>query len=209
MELLELKTRIRKKSGDGPARALRRKGQVPAILYGPGKDPVSLSFCAHDFELLIKNKNTSQTVFNLNIEEGSSSSLSAMIKEIQSDFLSKSILHVDFYQIDMDRKIKVKVPVIPKGKSIGVELGGMLQMIRREVEVLCLPNEIPKSIEVDVTNLNIGDSIHVKGIPLEGNVELPPDVNFTVATIIGKKAGGTDEGEETGMEESEDESSDK
>jgi len=187
LELHELKTSIRKSKGNGPARVLRRNGQIPAVLYGPENDSVSVSLFLHDFELAIKNQNISQMVFNLKLDDGSSSAVPAMIKEIQSDPLSHSILHIDFYQIDMNRKIKVKIPVTTRGKCVGVEQGGMFQIIRREVEVLCLPFQIPNAIELDITNLNIGDSIHVKDIPLGENVELPPHVNFTLATVTGIK----------------------
>jgi large subunit ribosomal protein L25 len=95
---------------------------------------------------------------------------------------------VDFFEIDMNRKIKIKVPVVTKGKSKGVELGGTLQIIRRELEVLCLPLEIPKSFEIDITDLDIGDSVHVKSIPLGNNIEIPSDVNFTVLTIASPTA---------------------
>jgi large subunit ribosomal protein L25 len=88
----------------------------------------------------------------------------------------------------MKRKIKVRVPVVAKGKSIGVENGGILQIVRRELEVLCLPLEIPESFEIDTTELDIGDSVHLDEISLEKNVEFPEDVNFTILTIVSPKA---------------------
>ena len=99
----------------------------------------------------------------------------------------------------MDRKIKVKIPVAIKGKSKGVELGGMLQIVRRELEVLCLPAEIPDDIEIDVTDLDIGDSIHIRDISLEGDVEFPDDANLTLVTILSPKI------EEEELEEEEEE----
>ena len=111
----------------------------------------------------------------------------AMIKELQTHPVSSDILHVDLYEIAMDRKIRVSVPVTTTGKSIGVEQGGMLQLIRRELEVFCLPNEIPGTISIDITNLDIGDAIHVEEIPLAGNVEIPHEVNFTVLTVTSRK----------------------
>jgi large subunit ribosomal protein L25 len=88
----------------------------------------------------------------------------------------------------MNTKIKIKVPVITKGKSKGVELGGMLQIIRHELEILCLPSEIPESIEIDITDLDVGDSVHVENIVLKDNVEIQSDVNFTILTIVSPKA---------------------
>ena len=124
-----------------------------------------------------------------------------MIKEYQVHPVSRNYLHVDFYEIAMDRKIRVRVPVVTKGKPRGVELGGMLQVVRRDLEVLCLPQEVPEAIEVDVTELDIGDSIHVEKIPLEGDVEIPAEVNFTVVTILSPKVEALPEEEEEEVEE--------
>jgi large subunit ribosomal protein L25 len=88
----------------------------------------------------------------------------------------------------MNRKLRVRVPVAPKGKAKGEEFGGMLQIIEREIEVLCLPQEIPESLEVDVTEMGIGSTLHVKDISLPGGVELPPGENYTVVTVVSQKA---------------------
>jgi large subunit ribosomal protein L25 len=122
-----------------------------------------------------------------------------MIKELQTDPVSRSLIHVDFYEISMDRKIRVMVPVTTTGTSEGVELGGTLQIVRRELEVLCLPGEIPESIEIDITGLGMGDSIHVQEIPTTGNIEIDAEVNFTVLTILSPKL------EEEEVEEGEEE----
>ena len=201
MELLELKAKIRTTSGNGPARALRRVGKIPAVFYGPNTDPLSLTVDQSAVQLAIKNSSSGQVLFNLMIQDGETSSRSAMIKEMQTHPLSKNILHIDFYEIVMDQKIRVKIPVVTKGKSKGVELGGLLQFIRRELEVLCLPGEIPDAIEIDITDLDIGDSIHVQEIPLEGGIEIPADVNFTVLTVLSPKV--EEEPEEEVEEEAE------
>lgn len=187
MELHDLKTTIRKTTGDGPAKTLRRKGRVPAVLYGPGSDPVSLTVNLAELEQVINKSAGGQVLLNLTIHNGKESHCTAMIKEVQQHPISRNILHVDFYEISMDRKIKVNVPIVTMGKCIGVEMGGILQIVRREIEVSCLPLEIPESIEIDVTDLDVGGSIHVDEIPLGENVELPDDVNFTVVTVVAPK----------------------
>ena len=187
MELVELKTNIRTATGKGCARALRREGKIPAVLYGPDSETLLLSLFVSDFEQVIKENRPSKVLLNLVIQNGDAYTKSAIIKEIQSEPITNNLRHIDFYEIAMDRKIMVKVPVVTTGKSIGVELGGTLQMVRREIEVLCLPTEIPESIEIDVTEFDIGDSFHVKDISLEGNVEIQADVNFTVVTILSPK----------------------
>jgi large subunit ribosomal protein L25 len=188
LELIELKTNIRTSVGNSQAHALRRKKQVPAVLYGRGKKSVLLSVYLNELELALKKSKNNQALLNLVVQSHETYTKPAIIKELQRHPAERNILHVDFYEIDMNRKIKVKVPVVTKGKSKGVELGGMLQIIRRELEVLCLPLEIPKSFEIDITDLDVGDSVHVKSIPLKDNIEIPADVDFTVLTIVSPKA---------------------
>jgi len=202
LELIELKANIRNSTGKGQARALRRAEKMPGVFYGPETEPVLLSVGISDLEKALKKSPSSQALFNLTILNGENTSRPAMIKELQIHPLSRDYLHVDFYGISMDRKISVKVPVVAKGKSQGVELGGILQIIRRELEIFCLPGEIPDAIELDVTDLDIGDSIHVKEIPLQGDIEIPADVDFTVITILAPKAEVEEEAEE-GEEEAE------
>ncbi len=201
MEQLELKAKVRKTIGNGPARALRRDGKVPGVLYGPKTEPVLLSVEVRDIEQVLKSGNVGQVLLNLIIQNGQETTRPAMIKELQAHPVSGRFLHIDFYEIDLSRKIRVGVPVIATGHSIGVELGGLLQIVRRELEVLCLPTQIPESIEVDVTNMEIGDSIHVEEIQVEGDVEIPADVNFTVITCLAPKVEAEPEEEEEELEE--------
>ena len=188
MELIELKTNIRTSVGNSQARALRRKNQIPAVLYGHGKKTVLLSVPFSELEQALKKSKSGQALLNVVVQNGETYTKPAIIKELQTHPVKRNILHVDFFEIDMNRKIKIKVPVVTKGKSKGVELGGTLQIIRRELEVLCLPLEIPKSFEIDITDFDIGDSLHVKSIPLKDNIEIPADVDFTVLTIASPKA---------------------
>lgn len=199
MEQIELKANVRKTSGNGPARVLRREGKIPAVLYGPGLEPVLLSVNTGDFEEVLKKGNVSQVLLNLVVQNGKTFSKSVIIKELQIHPVSQDFLHIDFYEIDMKRKIKVNVPVTTKGKSKGVELGGVLQIIRRELEVLCFPGDIPEEIVVDITELDMGDSVHVQEIPLEGDMEIQADVNYTVLTVLSPKV------EEEVVEEEEEE----
>jgi large subunit ribosomal protein L25 len=205
LDLLEIKSDIRKTGGKGPSRALRREGRIPPVLYGPKTEPMSLSLNRKELETVLKNRKTGQFLFNLTIENGTPSNKTIMIKELQRHPVSQKFLHADFYEVAMDQKIRVRVPVLTKGKSKGVEFGGMLQIIRRELEVLCFPNQVPQSIELDVTDMDVGDSIHVKEIPLADGVEIPAEVNFTVLTVLGasKSKAEAEEGEEEEGEEGE------
>ncbi len=201
MEQIKLKAKIRTSVGNGPARVLRRDDKVPAILYGPKTEPILLSVDVKDIELILKKGGIGQALLNLVIQNGKEASRPAMIKEFQVHPVSGQFLHIDFYEIDMERKIRVGVPVVTVGHPIGVEQGGLLSIIRRELEVLCLPTQIPESIEVDVRDLDIGDSVHVDEIQLPGDVEISADINFTVLTVLTPKVEAEPEEEEEELEE--------
>jgi len=202
LELLDLKASVRTETGNSPARALRRDGRIPAILYGPDTKPVMLSVISKELEDAMKKTKSSQMLLNLIVENGDKASHTVMLKELQTHSVRRTFIHADFYEVSMDRKIKVMVPVTTKGKCIGVELGGMLQVIRRELEALCLPNDIPESVEIDVTDLDAGDSVHIQDISIEG-VDFSADVNFTVLTVLSGKVKEEEEGEGEETEEAE------
>jgi large subunit ribosomal protein L25 len=188
LKQIELNAKIRKTTGNGPARSLRRDGLVPAVIYGPGSQPEMLSVSARDLEHVVQRGNLLRTIFSLNIQNGGTVAKPAVIKELQTHPVSGQFLHVDFYEIDMNRKLRVMVPLVPKGKAKGEEFGGMLQIVEREIAVLCLPQEIPDGLELDVRALGIGDALHVKDIALPGGIELPPGDNYTVVTVVSPKA---------------------
>lgn len=187
MEQIDLKVQIRKTVGNGPARLLRREGKIPAVLYGPQIESVLLSIDIKDFEIVLKEASVGSVLLNLQIQNGQTLTRSAMIKELQTNPVTGVFLHIDFYEIDMQSKITVSVPVVTRGKSEGIEEGGLLQIVRREIELFCLPTAIPESIEVDISDLTIGDSIHMREIALPDDVELPEDIDFTVITVLAPK----------------------
>jgi large subunit ribosomal protein L25 len=199
LEKIELIASVRKSTGNGPARVLRRAGQIPAVLYGPKTDPVLLSVNTKDLELILKKSSFGQLILNLVIQNGQKVTKAAMIKELQTHPLSGNLIHIDFYEVDMKRQIKVMIPVVITGKSVGVEEGGMLNIVRRELEVFCLPGDIPESIEIDISEMAMGDSIHLEDVPLGENVEVAADVNYTVVTVLTPKV----EEEEVAEEEEE------
>jgi large subunit ribosomal protein L25 len=199
LEQIELNATVRKTTGNSPARELRRGGQIPAVLYGPQTEPILLSVDIKALEQIFKRGNIGSIILNLVIQNGKKITKPAMIKELQSHPVSGNLIHIDFYEIDMQRKINVMIPVVTKGRSKGVESGGMLQIVRREIEVLCMPGDIPAAFEIDITDLDVGDSVHIEEIPMGDNVELLSDVNFTVVTILSPKM------EEEAVEEEEEE----
>jgi large subunit ribosomal protein L25 len=205
LDLIELKTKTRTTTGNGPARRLRVSGQIPAVLYGPKTEPVLLSVHKSDLEQVFKKGGIGQVILNLVIQtNGETTTRPAMIKELQTHPVSRNFIHIDFYEIKMDQKITAKIPVVTTGTAKGVELGGMLQIIRRELEVECLPLAVPEFIEIDISDLDIGDSIHVGQIRIEGEIEFLEDDNYTVVTVLSQKheeePGEEEEAEEEGAE---------
>jgi large subunit ribosomal protein L25 len=200
LEHFELNATVRKSTGNSPARELRRGGLIPAVLYGPQTESVMLTVNNKELEQILKKGNIGSIILNLIIQNGKKFTKPAMIKELQSHPVSGVFMHVDFYEIDMKRKINVMIPIITKGISKGVEVGGLLQIIRREIEVLCMPGDIPETIEIDITDMDIGDSVHVDEIPLGDNVEIASDVNFTVLTVVSPKVEEVEEEEEEALE---------
>jgi large subunit ribosomal protein L25 len=199
LEKIELQATVRKSVGNGPARVLRRAGQIPAVLYGRKIEPVLLSVNTKDLEQILKKGSFGQFILTLVIQNGKKMTKPAIIKELQTHPVSGSLIHIDFYEVDMKRQIKVMVPVVTTGKSVGIEEGGLLNIVRRELEVFCLPGDIPETIEIDISELGIGDSIHLEDLPLGENVEVVTDVNFTVVTVLSPKV------EEEVVEEEEEE----
>lgn len=202
MDLIELKTKIRTTTGNGPARRLRMSGQIPAVLYGQKTESVLLSVNKSDLEQVFKKGGIGQVILNLVIQKnGETTTRPAMIKELQTHPLSRNFIHIDFYEIKMDQKITAKIPVVTTGMAKGVEFGGILQIIRRELEVECLPLAVPESIEIDISDLDIGDSIHVGQIRVEGEIEFLEDDNYTVVTVLSPKMEEEPEEEKEAEEE--------
>jgi len=205
LEIFDLGVSERKGTGKGQARALRRNGFIPAVLYGPKTETVSLSVSAADLTAIYKRSESEHVILNLMIQNGGTRNKTAMIKEMQVSPLTHEYLHVDFYEISMDQEIVVKVPVELTGGSVGVERGGFLQLIRHQLEVACLPGDIPNKIQVDISGLDIGDSIHVEQVQAKDKVRLVYDSNFTVVTVVAPSLAKEEVAEEApeGVEEGE------
>ncbi|WP_035235578.1 50S ribosomal protein L25/general stress protein Ctc [Desulfobacter vibrioformis] len=202
MELIELSVAKRESTGKGAARRLRADKAIPGIVYGAKIEPVKVSIDVNTFDKVIRDNGTTGLFFDLKIQ-GETSRM-VMLKDIQMDPFGLRYLHIDFHEIDMDAKVSIVVPVETEGVCAGVKEGGMLQIIRRELEVLCKPKDTPESVKLDISKLEIGDSIHVADIDLGTEIEIPFDNNFTVVTIV-PPAGSSDdnegEAEEAGVAE--------
>ena len=205
MDIVTLKAQPRDTAGKGPARTLRRAGRVPAVLYGADTDTLSLSIDAHELELMFHNHKYSRGLINLTVGSDQPVGKTVMIKELQTDPVKQNFIHVDFYEIKMDKKIHTTASVTLTGVSKGVEAGGILQLVRRELEIYCLPTDIPEQIEIDITDLDIGESIHVKDVQPAAGIEIPYETNFTIVTVVSPRMEAEAEAEEAevGGEEAE------
>ncbi|WP_462267582.1 50S ribosomal protein L25/general stress protein Ctc [Desulfobacter sp.] len=182
MELIELSVAKREATGKGAARRLRADKAIPGIVYGAKKEPVKVSIDVTAFDKVIRENGTTGLFFNLDIKGDTGRSV--MLKDFQMDPFSLHYMHIDFHEIDMDETVSVVVPIETEGESVGVKEGGMLQIIRRDLEVICKPKDTPESVKLDISKLDVGDGIHVADIDLGSEIEIPFDTNFTVVTIV-------------------------
>jgi large subunit ribosomal protein L25 len=195
MAQTELNVTAREVVGKGGARSLRRQGLVPAVVYGKGLDACSVSVAPKALKAAIATEAGWNTLITLK-GDGVFDGKVVILKDMQVDAIRRDVQQVDFQAIDLQKKVHVMVPVHPVGKSEGEKLGGNLQIIRHELEVVCLPSAIPSAIEVDVTALGIGDVLHINDLVLPAGVDAPHDVNFTVITVTGHKTEEAEAGEE-------------
>lgn len=182
MAMLELTIRKRDGIGKGPARRLRRAGQVPAILYG-GASPINVAVAPKDVLRLIQGHEGSTQLFRVTLE-GTAEAKMAIIRDMQFDPVSEDLIHVDLQEVAMDRAIQVSVAVHAVGEAIGVkETQGILEMVLREVRVSVLPGNIPAFLEADVSGLAIHDVLTVKDLKVPEGVRVLNDPNQAVVTV--------------------------
>ena len=176
---LKLAVKNRDGIGRGPARRLRKSGQIPAIIYGKSGNK-SVSVDAIAFRTLMRTKGDSASLVELNLEDGDKQL--SIIKDFQRDPLSLAIIHIDLLSVDPNAEMTVNVPVHFTGEPVGVKIGnGLLDIILHEVDVRCLPKDLPEFITVDVSELQVNESIHVGKLPIIEGVTYPGDQNRVVA----------------------------
>jgi large subunit ribosomal protein L25 len=181
-----LEAQPREAGSKGHARRVRRGGKVPGVVYGAGKDAQSVSLDPRQISRILHSSTGYNTIFDLTFEGGERTK--AMIVDSQYEPIKGSLLHVDLKRIAMDKKLQVGVPIILKGEAIGVKTeGGVLEQNLRELEVECLPADIPSSIEVDISHLTFGIVLRVSDLPPTANVKYLTDANQPVAHVVSIK----------------------
>lgn len=182
METITLTVEPRQSFGKEKAGRMRRQGQVPAVFYGPGKQASSLSLDAREFHFKLANLEGSHLIQFMSSQAAFQDKI-AILKEVQRHPVTNALVHVDLYEVDVNKPIQVTVPFHFVGKAEGVVAGGNLQPLAREITVECLPREIPEFVEVDVSHLKIHDSIHVADITLPPGVTSVFDANEAIVTV--------------------------
>jgi len=176
----------RESFGKAAVRDLKKNGMIPAVVYGLNEPPVAIAISPKAVARVLSSDAGMNSVMFLQ-REGTDIKRHVIIKDLQRDPITGRLRHVDFMRVDMTHKVRVKVPVRLVGTAIGVKSqGGVLDFTHREIEIECLPSIIPAHIDVDITNLNVGDSIRFEQIALVANVVFTGDAHQTVCSVRGK-----------------------
>jgi large subunit ribosomal protein L25 len=189
MEVVELKAQVRIGAGKGVSRKLRSSGSIPAVLYGPGSNSVSLSIQSADLVDLLRMEKGEAGFIKLIIQgEGENHEKLSMIKELQTNPVTHSLIHADFYEIRMDHKLTMDVPIHLVGQPIGVEMGGELHQFKRDLKVACLPAVMPKFVEIDISGLDIGKTLRVADVKLAEGIEVLDSDDAQIISVVVKRA---------------------
>lgn len=179
---------LRDRAGKGAARATRRAGRVPAVIYGDKKEPTMITLDPKEIDKHIHKKGFFATLIDVEV---SGQKHRVLPRDVQFDVVTDRTLHVDFQRVSKDTKIHVNVPVVVRNEAAapGIKKGGVLNIVRHEIEFICAPDKIPQMIEIDLTGLDVGASVHISAVKLpEGATPAIRDRDFTVLTIAAPSA---------------------
>src|ERR1700723_3261439 len=184
MQNFKIEGQVREGRGKGPARRVRTTGMVPAVLYGGKKEAISLTVEAKQVAKILRSETGHNTIFTVTVANGGDEK--AMVRDWQVDPISGKLLHVDLFRIAMDVRMRVMVPVHTFGEPQGVKLqGGVFETVTREVEIECLPGDIPEEYKVDVTDMLIGKQLRAGDLPLDPQkAKLVTDPNRVLAHVV-------------------------
>jgi len=184
MKQLTLAGSVRQTKGKGAARKLRRQGQIPAVFYGPNTENLLLAVNYPELKRVLKQGISENILLDLLIEtEHGTQTKKVMLKELQTEPVHDTYLHADFYEIAMDKEITLDIYIRLVNTPAGVTKGGVLQHVRRDVKVSCLPDKVIDSIDVDVSGLEIGESLHIEDIELPEGIRSSDDAHLTIAVV--------------------------
>lgn len=184
MEQAVLAAEVRKIKGKGAARRLRRDNKIPAIFYGPKTEPIMLAVDYPELKRMIMKSASETMILDLEVKSDHGiETRKVMLKELMTDPVKDAVLHADFYEISMDKEITVDVSLRFVGSPEGVTQGGILQHVRREMTISCLPDKLIDFIEVDVSGLKIGDALHIEDIALPDGIVSVDEGRMAIAVV--------------------------
>ena len=185
MAMMELTAVRRHGSGKEGARKLLSRGKVPGIMYGKGLATRSIEFDRRDLEKFLSVARRGTVIVRMNVQDEAEAKESyAVLKDIQTNPRTDRVIHVDFYEVAFGKKFRIEVPIRIKGKAAGIEQGGIVEQVTRSLEVECLPANVPEFLEMDVTPLEIGDSLHLKDVKFpEGVQPVEKDMTTTIVSV--------------------------
>jgi large subunit ribosomal protein L25 len=179
-----LSARIRETKGKGAARKIRKENQLPAIFYSPGRETVMLNVNTVELQTIVREATSENIILNLHIDRGNGGETkTVLLKELQVDPINGSYYHADFFEISMDKELTVDISINFLGTPVGVTNGGILQHVRREIAVSCLPDKIIEKLDIDVSHLEIGESVHIEDIQFPEGIKTSLEGHLTVATV--------------------------
>jgi len=193
MKQVTLSAIKREKTGKEISKKLRKQGLIPAIVYGPRFQPLPIAVKFNELEsILIKHKGET-LLFNLELSDGEPSKIQAILKDYQIHPITDKIIHIDFLAIHEEETITLDIPLEFLGKPVGISKGGVLEILLHELTIECLPSNIPDKIYIDISNLDVGDVLHVKDIKVPEGIKVINDPEETVLTIVAEAVEGTEE----------------
>lgn len=186
MDRVQLNVNIREAKGKGGARKVRARDSIPGVIYGKGYENINVEVNPKEMLSAISGKSGVNTLIDLNVPQ--KGVVTVLLKDYQADVLSRNLTHLDFVKVDLTQKINVQIPIHFVGKAEGVKEGGILEAIRREIEIRCLPTAIPEFIEVDVTHLKVGQSLHLNDVKFPDGIDMSHEENFTLVSVAAPRA---------------------
>ncbi len=202
MEMLQIEAKKRSDFGTRATKKLRREGQLPCVLYGQGEDSLSIVLSEMDVKTFFRQQGRIMHLSVEGVEER------AILRDIQYDSMGNNIIHLDLLRIRLDEVISIRVAVNIVGIAKGIEEGGIMQILRNDIQVKCLPTQIPQAIDVDVAELGIQEALHLKDVHFPEGVELDEEPEYTVVSIVSKTVEPEPEAVEDGEELGEGEEAD-
>lgn len=197
MKEVSLAVSVREKTGKGAARQSRMAGNIPGVIYGPEVDPMSIEVSEKDLRRAVKESGSSSAIYQLDVN---GKSTPVIIRDLQRHPLTSKVTHVDFHAISMNKPLHITVSLNITGIPVGVRVdGGIMQTVIREVEISCLPKDIPDSVDIDVTELQVGDSIHVKDLEIP-NAKILTEDRRTILVVNAPTVSSLDTPAEEGEE---------